>query len=305
MFVVSSSNHIDMVTDDGQDTRQLLYSNATIKDIFYWNEQSIVSWATAQGLYSMNTLTSTSKMIYNFSQVTTTGLAFDRYSGNYFVTLVTSAIPGMERSAVRVISPTLSAEKTLAEAKTIYTDIVLDSSMGLMFWSEYNRPHSGRILRSPMDGSYIQWLHPIEKIVYPIAMTLDTVKRRIYWADLRLNSISSCDYNGNGQRSIVSNTCGTPLSVAFFENRVIWSNNDQKQMRVYDLNSQMIDSVEMERVHHIAVAHSVLEPKLTSCRPCGAFECGNGLCLLKNSTTYSCTCPNNYAVGTVKPFRCT
>ena len=166
MFVVSSSNHIDMVTDDGQDTRQLLYSNATIKDIFYWNEQSIVSWATAQGLYSMNTLTSTSKMIYNFSQVTPTGLAFDRYSGNYFVTLVTSAIPGMERSAVRVISPTLSAEKTLAEAKTIYTDIVLDSSMGLMFWSEYNRPHSGRILRSPMDGSYIQLLHPIEKIVY-------------------------------------------------------------------------------------------------------------------------------------------
>ena len=52
MFVVSSSNHIDMVTDDGQDTRQLLYSNATIKDIFYWNEQSIVSWATAQGLWS-------------------------------------------------------------------------------------------------------------------------------------------------------------------------------------------------------------------------------------------------------------
>ena len=214
MFVVSSSNHIDMVTDDGQGTRQLLYSNVTIKDIFYWNEQSIVSWATAQGLYSMNTLTSTSKMIYNFSQVTPTGLAFDRYSGHYFVTLVTSAIPGMERSAVRVISPNLSAEKTLVDTKTIYTDIVLDSSMGLMFWSEYNRPHSGRILRSPMDGSSIQWLHPIEKLVYPIAMTLDTVKRRIYWADLRLNSISSCDYNGNGQRSI-SNTAF--LSIFIFE----------------------------------------------------------------------------------------
>jgi hypothetical protein len=94
------------------------------------------------------------------------------------MTFVTSAIPGMERSVVRVISPSLSTEKSLVEAKTIYTDIVLDSSMGLMFWSEYNRPHSGRILRSPMDESHIQWLHPIEKIVYPIAMTLDTSNRQ-------------------------------------------------------------------------------------------------------------------------------
>jgi hypothetical protein len=94
----------------------------------------------------------------------------------------------------------------------------------------------GRILRSPMDGSHIQWLHPIEKIVNPVAMTLDAVKRRIYWADVRLYSISSCEYNGNGQRSIVSNAYGTPLSIAFSENQIIWSNYDGKKMRVYDLN---------------------------------------------------------------------
>jgi hypothetical protein len=105
------------------------------------------------------------------------------------------------------------AEKPVVEATTIYTDIVLNSSIGLMFWSELNRPHSGRILRSSMDRSFTQRLHPIENI-YPIAMTLYTVKRRIYWADLRLYSISSCDYNGDGQRSIVSNTSGTILSIA-------------------------------------------------------------------------------------------
>ena len=56
---------MSMVTDDGEDT--------SIKDIFNWNEQSTVFWATAQGLYPMNTHTATSTMIYRFSQVTPTG----------------------------------------------------------------------------------------------------------------------------------------------------------------------------------------------------------------------------------------
>ena len=43
-------------------------------------------------------------MIYNFSRVTPNGLALDRYARNYFVNLITSALPGMVGSAVRVIS---------------------------------------------------------------------------------------------------------------------------------------------------------------------------------------------------------
>ena len=56
MFIVSSVNRVDKVTDDGEDTRQLLYSYVKIKDFFHWKEQSTVFWAIAQGLYSMNAL---------------------------------------------------------------------------------------------------------------------------------------------------------------------------------------------------------------------------------------------------------
>nr|QJE49263.1 vitellogenin receptor [Diaphanosoma celebensis] len=305
IFIVSSTNHIDLIADGGEERRQLVYSNTTIKDITYVNEDSTLSWITNEGLYSMDTLTSSSTTVYSFSGITPSALAYDRYSGNYYVTVVTSTAPGLDKSAIRVVSPSLSAEKTIVEDNTLYTDIALDSTMGLMFWSEHTRPHSGRILRSSMDGTTSQWLHSVEKVVFPTGMTLDTIKRRIYWTDLRLYTISSCDYNGNGQRTILSNTYGPPLSVAFFEHKIVWSNVDQKEVGIFDLGSRSVERVEMERTGHVLVSHSVLEAKLSPSRPCASNECGNGLCLVKSSTTHTCTCPANSDVISVDPFRCT
>ena len=75
-------------------------------------------------------------------------------------------------------------------------------------------------MRSPMDGSAPEALSALRKVVFPSSLALDAVKQRVYWADLRLFSVSSCAYDGSHQRTVVGNTYGPPVSVAFFEHRV-------------------------------------------------------------------------------------
>lgn len=151
-----------------------------------------------------------------------------------------------------------------------------------------------------MDGSSTNWLYKISKIVHPIALTLDPIQGRVYWADLSMQSISSSDYNGQQQKLVVSITNGQPLSITFFENRISWTNVGQSAIR-----SQMLDShvtatqVLHDRISHILTAHAVLEPELRN--PCSSASCGNGLCLLRDNATSTCVCPQNEKVLSSSP----
>jgi len=312
-LVTASQNHIDLISsDDPLDARQLVQSDAAIKDIAYHVNQSVLYWVTSQGLYSMNTMSSESAMLFNFSNsFVPSGLALDRASGNLYVSGVVVVVAAADaptnrdQSTIKVINPRLSAMKNLVESDSLYTDVALDSQLGLMFWSEHRKTQPGRIMRSAMDGLSKEWLVKIDKIVYPVSLVADVIKKRIYWADLRLYSISVCDYFGNDQRQVVSNTHGSPLSVAFFENHVSWTNLEQNQVHTQAVDDQISSAVSYQRVSRVLIAHAVVEAPLSS--PCSSLftsPCGNGLCLLKNATAFSCACPQYWAVDSVSPFRC-
>ena len=296
-WLVSSAHHVDTVFNS-RDLNQLLYSAETIKDIAYNNKLSTLYTMTSAGVSWTSTLRPNTTLLYKLDGISPSGLAVDDVTGNLYV----SGAIGADRSVVRVFSPAASADVTIVETDTLITDVVLDVQVGLLFWSEHVKPHTGRIYRSLMDGTLPRWLHDIEKVVYPVAMTLDAVKNRIYWADLNLQSISSSDYDGHRQRVVVGSTNGLPLSVTFFENRVTWSNVGDKKLFTQNLNGHGLVSTSLERVSHILSVHSVLDTNRTD--PCATYPCGGGLCLLKSRQEFNCFCPPGARVASLNPFQC-
>ena len=300
-WLVSSAHHVDTVFN-ARELNQLIYSPNTIKDIAFNNKNSTLYTVTSKGVSWTTTLRSNTTLIYELDKVSPSGLALDDVSGNIYISGTIESDPGRDRSVIRVYSPSASADVTIVETDTLITDLVLDVGQGFLFWSEHVKPHTGRLYRSLMDGTLARWLHDIEKVVYPVAMTFDTIKSRIYWADLRLQSISSSDYDGHRQRVVVSNTNGLPLSVTFFENRLTWSNVNEKKLYTQNLNGHGLVSTSLDRVSHILSVHSVLDSNLAD--PCATSPCGNGLCLLKNSQQFNCLCPRGASVASLNPFQC-
>ena len=66
-----------------------------------------------------------------------------------------------------------------------------------LFYSDKGRKPSklARIVRAFMDGSSAVDLK-LGNMVAPSSITLDSVTRRIYWTDYKLDLIQTADYNG-------------------------------------------------------------------------------------------------------------
>lgn len=94
-----------------------------------------------------------------------------------------------------------------------------------MFWTDWG--NEAKIERASMDGTRrvaiiktnIQW---------PNGLAIDYLDRRIFWADAKLKTISSCDYDG-GNRLVVLNSWSSlrhPFSLAVFEEYIYWTDWD-------------------------------------------------------------------------------
>lgn len=302
MLVVASNHHVELlINNDASTSRRLIDSTTIIKDIAYHGKQSTLYWLTAAGVSRSNS--GGQSLIYRLNNLLPSGLALDKTSGNIYVSAIVNGTLGQDRSVIKVISKFLSADVNIITTQTMITDIALDPRRGVLFWSEHSKPYTGRIVRSSMDGRSTLWLYSIDKIMYPIALALDPIRTRVYWADLRLQSISSCDYNGQKQNLVVHHTGGQPLSLSFFENHVSWTVLDQ-----HAVYSQMIHSNTsqqhrlQERIGHILTVHPILEPEMPN--PCEYAPCNNGLCVLKNNTNFTCHCPIGVSVISSNPFKC-
>ena len=146
-----------------------------------------------------------------------TGLALDRATDNLYLSGVDGYNP---ESVIKVIS-TEALNKSVdlvTSHQTVITDVVIECGRGLLFWSERLMPRTSRIICSTMDGSLMKW--KLKNTVHPMALALDPIQGRVYWADFILHSISSCDYNGQKKKLEVKYTNGQPLSITFFESQI-------------------------------------------------------------------------------------
>ena len=91
-----------------------------------------------------------------------------------------------------------------------------------MYWCDWGaRP---RIERAGMDGSRRQIVVDT-RLEWPNDVTLDLVKRRLYWVDAKLKLIESSDLDGQNRRIVISSpyTLDHPYAITTFEDSMYWS----------------------------------------------------------------------------------
>lgn len=94
-----------------------------------------------------------------------------------------------------------------------------------MFWTDWG--NDAKIERAGLDGSHRETIVSYD-IKWPNGLTLDLVRRRVYWLDAKLNLISSCDYDGAARRQILrsSSSLRHPFSISVFEDFLYWTDWD-------------------------------------------------------------------------------
>lgn len=117
--------------------------------------------------------------------------------------------------------------KTVFFNETVVNILISKSVCRWMFWSDWGK--EAKIERAGLDGSHRQTIVSYD-IKWPNGLTLDLVRRRVYWVDAKLNLISSCDYDGAGRRQILRSpdTLHHPFSISVFEDFVYWTDWDKQ-----------------------------------------------------------------------------
>jgi hypothetical protein len=77
--------------------------------------------------------------------------------------------------------------------------MAVDMVCSWMFWTDWGK--EAKIERAGLDGSHRQTIVSYD-IKWPNGLTLDLVRRRVYWVDAKLNMISSCEYDGAARRQV-------------------------------------------------------------------------------------------------------
>lgn len=318
LLIAASRHRVAIFLLDNDNTKLEIESSEVVKGIAYQNKLSTLYWITAEGHLSSSNSDGQQASIYKLDNLLIpSGLALDTTTGNIYISAVLkNGKIDQDKSVVKVISHLLDGDTNIVTTQTKINDIAIDNFQGTLFWSEQSAgPHTGRIIRSTMDGKSTRWLHPIENIMFPVALALDPIKLRLYWADMILQSISSSDYDGKQQKLVTKTTNGQPISLTFFENRISWGVWQEKNLIYSQLlkdNSTSTTSILMEQqkfaggeaaaIERLLTVHSVIEPELPN--PCASSPCSNGLCLLKNSSNFVCLCPIGVNVFTFTPFKC-
>ncbi|XP_057372456.1 low-density lipoprotein receptor-related protein 8-like [Daphnia carinata] len=305
LMIAASAHQIAMLINDNMNSsyRQFEWHDP-VKGVAFHDKLSTLYWITNAGVIRSNSLGQA--LVYKFTSMEPTGLALESITGNLYVSASLELNGGaqQERSIIKVVSHSLESDVNIVNTLTKITDLAIDSVRGILFWSDTYGSSTGRIIRSTLDGKSTRELRDTQ-IIFPVALALDPITSRIYWADSRQQSILSCTYNGEDQYKHVG-TNDKPLSVTFFENRLSWTVLHQDIIYSRQVAGEPMEKAlqlpETKAVEHLFTTHSILEPEYPN--PCASSPCGNGLCVLKNFSRFSCFCPGDESVISIAPFRC-
>ncbi|KAH8382768.1 hypothetical protein KR009_005156 [Drosophila setifemur] len=227
------------------------------------------------------------------SSVTSDGLAVDWIYNHVYYTdthKCTIELTNFEGSMGKVL---------VKDSLDIPRSIALDPIEGWMYWSDWGA--SPRIERAGMDGSHRTTIISYD-VKWPNGITLDLVRKRIYWVDGKLNVISSANYDGSQRQQVLysSEYLRHPFSITTFEDYVYWTDWDKQAVfKANKFNGEDIEPVTaVHMLQHPMVVH-VYHPYR---QPDGVNHCQsvNGHCshlclpaprINERSPRISCACP--------------
>lgn len=84
---------------------------------------------------------------------------------------------------------------------------------------------------------------------WPTALTIDILESRLYWADSKLKSIITSDYNGENIRTIIHSReiIRHPFSMVVFEDKILLSDRDQVGKHVSNYSKFQPNIISMNR----------------------------------------------------------
>ncbi|XP_040330903.1 low-density lipoprotein receptor-related protein 1B isoform X2 [Herpailurus yagouaroundi] len=214
----------------------------------------------------------------------------------------------IEVSKLNGLYPTILVSKKLKFPR----DLSLDPRAGYLYWidcCEY--PHIGRV---GMDGTN-QSVVIETKISRPMALTIDYVNRRLYWADE--NHIEFSNMDGSHRHTVPNQDIPGVIALTLFEDYIYWTDGKTKSLsRAHKTSGadrlSLINS--WHAITDIQVYHSYRQPDVSK-HLCMINNGGcSHLCLLAPGKTHTCACPTNFYLAadnrtclsncTASQFRC-
>uniref|UniRef100_A0A8C4MYX3 LDL receptor related protein 1B n=1 Tax=Equus asinus asinus TaxID=83772 RepID=A0A8C4MYX3_EQUAS len=214
----------------------------------------------------------------------------------------------IEVSKLSGLYPTILVSKRLKFPR----DLSLDPRAGYLYWidcCEY--PHIGRV---GMDGTN-QSVVIETRISRPMALTIDYVNRRLYWADE--NHIEFSNMDGSHRHKVPNQDIPGVIALTLFEDYIYWTDGKTKSLsRAHKTSGadrlSLINS--WHAITDIQVYHSYRQPDVSK-HLCMINNGGcSHLCLLAPGKTHTCACPTNFYLAadnrtclsncTASQFRC-
>ncbi|XP_069472627.1 low-density lipoprotein receptor-related protein 1B isoform X1 [Ambystoma mexicanum] len=171
-------------------------------------------------------------------------------------------------------------------------DLSLDPQAGYLYWIDCcESPLIGRV---GMDGTN-QSVVIKTMISRPMALTLDYVNNRLYWADE--NHIEFSEKDGSNRNKVPIQDVMGVIALTMFEDFIYWTDGKTKSLsRAHKTSGtervSLINS--WHAITDIQVYHSYRQPDVPK-HPC---KTNNGhcshLCLLAPNNAYTCACPTNF-----------
>ncbi|XP_058267647.1 low-density lipoprotein receptor-related protein 1B [Hemibagrus wyckioides] len=219
--------------------------------------------------------------------VKTDSIAVDWVAGNlYWVDGVAGQILAVRISdhVVKRQNVTVILDEDLEQPRSL----VLLPQKGIMLWSEIGK--ESQIERAGMDGSERKVLlsHGLN---WPIALAVDIVSDRIYWADEKLKCIGSASMNGEDIRMLQLTETSSPFSVAVFNDMVYWSDAERMAIRGAHKITGKNHKVIIKRPGQpfgLKVVHPLVQSKVLN--PCERLRCSH-MCVLAPGVSVLCRCP--------------
>uniref|UniRef100_A0A0N4ZC09 Very low-density lipoprotein receptor n=1 Tax=Parastrongyloides trichosuri TaxID=131310 RepID=A0A0N4ZC09_PARTI len=200
----------------------------------YWHKNGIVTWSDLVNEHIMSCQMDDKTPIYNISKCTggngtilvknvtnADGLAVDWVHGLLFWT-------DSIRKHISVVDIKTGKHKILFNTSLDEPRaIAVDPASGVIFWTDWGK--HAKIERAGMDGNHRTVIASGEHIKWPNGLTLDVLDKKIYFADAKVKSISTCDYWGNNMRTVIHShdKLKHPFSLAVFEEKLYWSDWDR------------------------------------------------------------------------------
>ncbi|KAL9889189.1 low-density lipoprotein receptor-like isoform 2-T2 [Glossina fuscipes fuscipes] len=232
-------------------------------------------------------------VVLKASGVTSDGLAVDWIYNHIYFT-------DTHKSTIELTDFNGNTEKILIKDElNVPRSIALDPIDGWMYWSDWGA--SPRIERAGMDGTHRLTIVNYD-VKWPNGITLDMVRKRLYWVDGKLNIISSVNYDGSQRRQILYSTeyLRHPFSITTFEDYLYWTDWDKQTVfKANKFNGQDVEAITaMHMLQHPMVVH-VYHPYR---QPDGENYCqtANGHCshlclpapfINQRSPRITCACP--------------